>query len=105
MNTYKVDLISNGSATGSWQYWPGGKGQLAVVGTFGGASVTLEMQGPDPAGTAIEIELLDSTGAFVSVPVTSAGAYVFELPDCNIRAVVTGGTPSGLYAQAKRTLG
>lgn len=104
MNTVKVDLISNGSATSDWKGWPGGKGSLAVVGTFGGASIKLQFLGPDDL-TPIDVELLDSSGAFVPVPVTAAGAYVFELPDVPIRAVVTGGTPSGLYVQARRTLG
>lgn len=107
MQTYSTNLFENRSTTGNgtWQNWPGGKGFICAVGTFGGTSVTLQMRGPDPSGTAVDVKLLDSTGTFVTVNISAAGGYVFELPDCQIRAVSTGGTPSGLYVQARRTLG
>lgn len=87
-------LLSNASATGSAVEWPGGRGLFVLAGTVSGASVGVEYMGPDgstwlPAHTAL----------------TAVGMALFELPPGRIRAAVSGGTPSGLFAAADWTKG
>jgi len=88
----RLTLLSNASATGSAVTWAGGRGQFKALGTFDGATVALEVLGPDgstwqPVG---EDAALDA-----------AGVANFECPPCQLRAAVTGGSsPSGLYAEA-----
>ncbi len=82
-------LLSNASATGSAVPWPGGKGAVMLAGTVGGATITLQILGPD--GTTW------LTGA---TALTAVGVGVIELPCGQIRALVAGGAPSGLYAVA-----
>lgn len=89
----KLELLSNASATGSSMYWPGGTGTFSVVGTFGGATVTLQFLGPD--GTTWVNAGADTT-------LTAAGGANFTLASGNIRVSVSGGTPSALYAHATR---
>lgn len=84
-------LLSNASATGTAKQWPGGRGTFSVAGTFGGATVSLELLGPD--GSTWIAAGTDTTK-------TAAGAGNFDLPPGQIRASVTGGAPSGLYATA-----
>jgi len=86
-----AQLLSNASATGALTYWPGGIGAFVVTGTFGGATVTLEFLGPD--GTTMMVAGSNTT-------MTAAGAGVFYLGQGYIQAVVSGGTPSALYASA-----
>lgn len=85
-------LLSNESATGSVVQWGGGTGVFAVAGTFGGTSASLQFLGPD-GSTWIE--------AGTDTTKTAAGGGVFVLPPCRIRCALTGGTPSGMYAQAE----
>jgi len=91
MRGYRVDLLSNASATGSDLTWPGGRGTFLVAGTFGGSVVKLQVLGPD-GSTYID------AGAYTTL--TAAGAGNFDLPQGKIRAAVVGGSPSGLYAVA-----
>ena len=86
-------LLSNGSTTGGWIEWAGGTGIMTVAGTFGGSTITLEMLGPD-GSTALTVG--DDT------TFTTAGAAGFILPACRVRAAVSGGGASGLYAEAHR---
>lgn len=85
-----VTLLTNASSSGSAVDWPGGKGFFSVVGTFGGTTVAFQYLGPD--GTTY---VTPTDGSLLA-----AGGFVFELPACKIKATVTGGTPSGLYAKA-----
>ena len=85
-------LISNGSTTSSAARWQGGQGTFTVVGTLGGATVTLQYLGPD--GTTW-------VQAGSDAALTAAGGVVFTLHACQIRALVDGGTPSGLYVSAE----
>lgn len=87
----KINLLSNGSATGQGQQWIGGRGMFSVAGTFGGATVKLQFLGPD-AATWID--------AGIETTLTTAGGALFELPQGLIRCAVSGGTPSGLYSDA-----
>lgn len=95
-----VVLLSNANATGSAAPWPGGRGHFSCNGTFGGTSVQLEYMGP--SGAYIAAQALAADGTLTAVAMTADGGYVFELPACDIKAVVTGGTPSALYATAAR---
>ena len=88
--TIRVDLLSNASATGQAQGWPGGVGAFLVRGTFGGATVRLQFQYDDT--------WLDVAGG--DVDLTAQGGGGFFLPEGLIRAEVEGGTPSGLFASA-----
>lgn len=85
-----MNLISNGSATGSALTWGGGPGIFTVVGTFSGATCKLQMLGPD-ATTYVDV---------YGCSLTAAGMLPFTLPAGTIRAAVTGGPPSGIYADA-----
>lgn len=86
----QLKLLVNGSATGTAQRWPGGKGFFSAAGTFSGATVSLQYQGPDNSTWITP----------ASASLTAAGGFVFELPPCNMRALVAGGAPSGLYVNA-----
>jgi len=89
--TQSVFLINNGSATSSAAIWYGGAGVFSVVGTFSGATIKLQFLGGDNT-TWIDVG--------VDTTLTAAGAGGFILPQAQIRAVVTGGPPSGIYAVA-----
>lgn len=88
-------LINNGTSTTPAQglCWAGGEGMFVACGTYNGATISLQFLGPD-AATWI------TAGAQTTL--TSAGAGLFSLPPCNIRALVTGGPPSGIYALVNR---
>lgn len=88
-----MQLLSNASATGSSTQWPGGPGIFTVAGTFGGATVTLQFMGPDST-TWIAMGT-DTT-------LTAAGGALFTFCPGRIRAAVSGGAPSGLFAQAEQ---
>jgi len=90
---YSVQLLNNASAVGASFVWPGGRGCFAVVGTLGGATVSLQALGPDSA-TWVDVGTTTS--------LTAAGIAAFDLPAGSIRANVTSGTPSALYANAAR---
>lgn len=84
-------LISNGVATGTPQKVAGGLYSFAVVASaFGGASVKLQILGPDQA-TYLDI---DATLSF-----TANGIQAVDLPGGGtVRATVTGGPPTAVYA-------
>jgi len=86
----RIDLLQNASATGTAKSWAGGRGAFAVAGTFGGATVTLQILGPD--GTTW-------IGLGTDAALTAAGIVGFECPAGQLRAAVSGGSPSGLHAQ------
>lgn len=84
-------LLNNATATGSPAIWGGGVGVFSAAGTFSGATVTLQHLLPD--GTTWAATSTETT-------LTSAGSGGFILPPAKIRALVSGGPPSGMYAQA-----
>jgi len=91
-----ITLISNGTATGQAKPWRGGRGVFSVPeATFGGATVKLQWQ---PIGSSAWLDVDQGGDTFVTL--TAAGAGGFELPECYIRAAVSGGPPSGVYAYA-----
>lgn len=90
-------LLENVAATGAAVDWPGGRGVFSVpAGTFSGATVKLQWS-PDAGTTFMNVD----GGSDVYVTLTAAGAGLFELPPCQIKAVITGGPPSGVYAYAQ----
>lgn len=86
-----IDFLSNGSATTTAKFWNGGPGVFACVGTFGGATVTLQGLAPDGT-TWIAVNS--------SAALTSNGAVAFTWPSGSLRVLVSGGAPSALYARA-----
>ena len=88
-------LLDDAAATGSPVRWRGGAGVFSVyAGAFGGATVALQWS-PDDGVTWLPAD----QGGDKYVTLTSAGAGGFELGDVLIRANVSGGSPSGLYAR------
>ena len=85
----QVQLLNNASATGAAAIWPGGRGLLMCEGTFAGATVQLQSISPN--------------GIWLNAPaagVTAAGTLAFELPPGQIRAAISGGPPSAMFAYA-----
>jgi hypothetical protein len=91
-------LLTNASATGASATWPGGEGLFALAGTVSGATVTLQVLGPDGT-TYLSAVKKDGTTA---AALTAVGCLVVELPPGRVRALVASGTPSGLYATLTR---
>lgn len=84
-------LLSNASATGdAFRVNASREWLFSVDGTFNGATVQLQLQSPD-GSSWLPIE----DAAF-----TAEGAVVVFLGDNSVvRAAVSGGTPSALYAE------
>lgn len=94
-----ITLLSSASATGAEQVSQRpGRYCFAVAGTFGGATVGLQMLGPDGA-TWIDIE--DDAGA---IAIASAKARLIALPAGRYRATITGGAGVSLSATLARVL-
>ena len=90
MSRQSLDLITNGSATGPGIVWGGGDGVFSVAGTFSGATVALQYLAPDA---------VTWVNAGIDTTLTAVGGGVASLPSGKVRAVVTGGPPSGIYAK------
>lgn len=73
----------------------GGDYIWSVVGTFGGASVQLQALGPDGA-------TYQNIGAAKTAPDATGGTGVGLGTNAVVKAVVTGGTPTGLFATLSR---
>lgn len=89
----RVDLLSNVSSAGNGAgfAWVGGAGAFCAEGTLGGSSLKMQMQTPQGTWTDIDAAL-----TFTTLP----SVYGFMLPQGQIRAVLTGGSPTGIYAWA-----
>lgn len=103
-NSAGVTLLRNVNAAGAGPAaaWAGGRGIFQAAGTFGGTSVTLEYQ--TEQGAWVPVQAMSTAAAFTTVALTAPAMFLFELAPGQIRAVATGGTPSGLTARADRTL-
>lgn len=88
-----ANLLNNASATGEAIEVGGGTFIVCAVGTFGGATLQLQLRGPD-----------DSTYVNITdAALTVAGAYVVDLPrGATIKMLVSGGAPSALYANISK---
>jgi hypothetical protein len=82
-------LLDGAAATGPATTWAGGRGQFKALGSFGGATVTLQILGPDGATWL-------ALGAEAAL--TGPGVVNFDCPPGQLRAAVSGGSPSGLHA-------
>jgi hypothetical protein len=88
MPSEAILLLSNATATGTGKAAGPGDYCFAVDGTFSSTTVALEMQSPDGS----------SWLAIEDASFTAEGAVIVTLPRTVVRASVTSGTPSGLYA-------
>lgn len=91
MQSVRVPLLTNASATGAAMDWPGGYLSFSCLGTFDGATVTLQNLGPD--GTT----WMDADS---TTTLTDVGQANVLMPRGQIRALVAGGSPSALFAVA-----
>jgi hypothetical protein len=97
MTTRRADdqqyaLLTNGSATGSSVSIRGGEYIAFFDGTIGGATVSLQVK--SPSGVWMNVEVF--TGNAVSYTTLPRSQTGIDLPAGEVRAFVTGGTPSGL---------
>lgn len=81
------------STTGAAFSWPGGRGVFSAIGTFGGGTCKLQWS-PDSGVTWLDVDRSGDT--FVTF--TAAGSGGFELPQCSVRAVLSGATTPALSA-------
>jgi hypothetical protein len=88
-----LPLLWNSSVSGTRFFWPGGKGLYVCNGTFGGATVTLNILGPDN----VTLQALGS-----STTITAAAAVLIELPPCTLQVTLASGSPNALYATLAR---
>ncbi len=94
----RLTLLSNASATGTAKEWPGGEGVFTVpLGTISGATVKLQYQADDLTWTDVD----RSGDTYVTFTAVGGAGGLFTLPPCNIRAAISGGPPSGIYAYAQ----
>jgi hypothetical protein len=93
------DLLNNAAATGSAVRWTGGRGVFTVYSaTFSGATIKLQWS-PDAGTTWLDVDRAGDT----HVTLTAVGAGGFELPPCVLRANVSGGPPSAVFAKVLGT--
>lgn len=86
-----------GTATGPLVDCPGGLCVFAVVAAaWGGATVKLQMLGPD-GQTLIDVSP-------TSANLTANGNAAVYLPPCQIQATVVGGPPTGVFASIARVV-
>jgi hypothetical protein len=93
-----IALLENAAATGSGVRWHGGRGVFYVhSATFSGATIKLQCSFDN--STWVDV---DAPGdAYVTL--TAAGQGGFELPPCFLRANVSGGPPTAVFAYARGT--
>lgn len=92
-----IKLLTNASVTGqALSLGLSGVFCFAVAGTFGGASVGLQMLGPDGATW---INVRDGAGVLALI---EADAVLVNLPAGSYRAAVTGGSGTSLHAALTR---
>lgn len=77
-------IMRNSASSSTAVNWPGGVGVFSAVGTWNGATLTLEFIGPDGATLVV---------AGTGTTFTANGAGVFYLPECQVRAIVS--SPGG----------
>lgn len=87
-------LLSNANATGSAVPIKGGEYHFMVEGTAGGTTASLQIQTPNGSWTDVQV-FTGSVVKFTTLPGNQSG---IDLPACNVRCALTGGTPSAIYA-------
>lgn len=88
--------VTGGAATGQLVDCPGGRMAVACVATFNGATIKLQMLGPDGA-TLIDVSPTQTN-------FTANGNGVVDLPPCQIQGTVVGGPPSGVFLSIARVV-
>lgn len=86
--TLGTNLSANSAAT----QIPGGEYLFTVDGTIGGATVSLQVQMPNGTWTDVSVY----SGSKVSATALPYGQTGIDLPACNVRVGISGGTPSGI---------
>ena len=94
MLTQTFKLLTNGNATGAAATWGGGEGIFEVEATFTGATISLQRQLPN--GTWADV------GSNTTLTANGGGRFWVK-PGAQLRAAVTGGPPSGVYAEIYST--
>lgn len=90
MSLHKEGLGVGASSTA--QDWTGGAGMLLAQGTFGGATLALEISA-DGGSTYVELAGgIGTAGENVPLAMDEPGAVNFSAPPCKIRATTTGGS-------------
>ena len=93
-----IALLVNAAATGTGVRWYGGRGVFYVhSATFSGATIKLQCSFDD--STYVDVDAAGDS----NVTLTAAGQGGFELPPCFLRAAITGGPPSAVFAYARGT--
>lgn len=94
-----VILLTNATVTSAQFDWPGGRSVfMAVCAGWNGATVSLQMVGPD-GSTLLDVSPSQTT-------LTANGGGVVDLPPCQIQATIRGAVPSsGVYASIARVVG
>jgi hypothetical protein len=90
-NAGPVVFISNNKLTSAVLTWPGGQGFYNCVGTWAGATVTLNFVGAD--GTT-------QTAVGASTTLSANGFTLFTLPRIGLQAVVTGAGATTIWCTA-----
>jgi hypothetical protein len=85
-------LINNAAVTSGPVQWLGGSGVFRASGTFGGATVKLQYLQDDGATWS-------DMGPDTSLTAPGGGGFTYTVG--MIRALVSGGAPSGLYVSAE----
>jgi hypothetical protein len=93
-----IALLENAAATGSGVRWYGGRGVFYVhSATFSGATITLQWSIDN--STFVNVDRSGDTYCTL----TAAGQGAFELPPCFLRASISGGPPSAVFAYVRGT--
>ena len=87
-------LLSNASATGSAVPIKGGEYIFTAEGTAGGTTASLQIQSPN--GTWTDVTVFSGSG--VKSATLPYSQTLIDLPACNVRCALTGGTPAAIYA-------
>lgn len=92
-STANAVVLTAANASSSQVQWPGGMGVMTAVGTFGGATLSLQFVGPDGS-------TLVTAGAGTTM--TAAGASVFYLPKCLVQLTITSAGSTSITASLAR---
>ena len=92
MQTFSSAMIENGTATSAVTKWPGGRGVFMVGATWNGATIALHVGLPN--GTFMAVNS--------NTTLAADGLGGFDLPPCDLKAVVSAATPAAVYATVAR---
>ena len=88
-------LATAATATGSDVALPGGEYVFMASGTIGGSTLSLQIKLPD--GSYADVKSLNGN-TLVNTTSLPFAATALDLPACNVRVALTGGTPSNISA-------